>query len=272
MMNAHTPPVSENSNSKYYQFVRSLSRYFDSALQIPGNQDRDTWTHHGIIIICEQSFVPQRSSFSFSLSDSPLYPYIDSMSKSNRSSENGIRTFIAVDIPQEIRMDIDRLISGFRGDGPGIRWVKAANLHLTLRFLGNIDPASVTGLVKALEDKVNDLGSFELQLSGLGGFPNLRRPRVIWIGTGNENRKLTDLAAKVESACIESGFGKGDKPFSTHLTIGRVKFPKELERLLEKIERTSFEAAPFSVKEIAVVKSDLSPAGPKYTRLETIAI
>ena len=153
-----------------------------------------------------------------------------------------IRTFIAVDLPQEIKMDIDRMIAAFRRDSSGIRWVKAANLHLTLRFLGDIPQQSVQGLAGSLKQNLDGFGPFDLVLSGMGGFPNLKKPRVIWIGSGDGTNRLIDLAGKVEDGCIKSGFGKGDKKFSSHMTVGRVKFPKGLEPLLDKIEKTEFES------------------------------
>ncbi len=183
-----------------------------------------------------------------------------------------IRTFIAVDLPQEIKMDIDRMIAGLRRDNSGIRWVKAANLHLTLRFLGDIPEQSVPSLAESLKDNLSGFGPFDLVLSGMGGFPNLRKPRVIWIGASDGTDRLIDLAGKVETGCIKSGFGRGDKKFSSHMTIGRVKFPKGLDPLLDKIEKTDFESSKFTVNEIFVVKSDLSPAGPKYTKLEAVSL
>lgn len=183
-----------------------------------------------------------------------------------------IRTFIAVDLPQEVKMEIDRMIAAFRQLNANVRWVKAANLHLTLRFLGNIPEESVPALADSIRGNTDDLGPFDLALSGLGAFPNLRRPRVIWIGCGSGTDRLKSLAAKVEQATIESSFGKGDKPFSSHLTIGRVKFPKGLEQLIAQIEKTGYESPPFGVSEVIIFKSDLSPAGPKYTKLETISL
>ena len=183
-----------------------------------------------------------------------------------------IRTFIAIDIPQEIKMELDKLISTLRPLGPDIKWVKAANLHMTLRFLGEIPKDSIAGLAQEIETNVKNFGKFQLALSGLGGFPNLRRPKVIWVGSGSGTDRLMDLASLVQKSCIDGGFGEGDKPFSSHLTIGRVKFPKVLNQLISRIESTKFESAPFDVDEVIVFRSDLSPAGPKYTRLETIKI
>ena len=183
-----------------------------------------------------------------------------------------IRTFIAVDLPQGVKMEIDKMIAGFRQLNANVRWVKAANLHLTLRFLGNIPEESVSALADSIRGNAVGFGPFDLALSDLGAFPNLRKPRVIWIGSGSGTDRLKGLAAKVEQAAIESGFGKGDKPFSSHLTIGRVKFPKGLDQLMVQIEKTGYESPPFDVSEVAIFKSDLSPAGPKYTKLEAISL
>ncbi len=183
-----------------------------------------------------------------------------------------IRAFIAVDLPKEIKMEIDKMITGFRQTNAGIRWVKAANLHLTLRFLGNVPEETVQPLAENIKGNVGGFGSFEMSLSGLGGFPNLRRPRVIWVGTGTGTEKLKALAAGVEKAVIDSGFGKADKPFSSHLTIGRVKYPKGLDHLLEQIEKINFDSEPFNVSEVVIFKSNLSPAGPKYTKLEAVSL
>lgn len=183
-----------------------------------------------------------------------------------------IRTFIAVDIPQEIKMELDKAISELRPLAPEIRWVRAANLHLTLRFLGNIPRDSVSGLAQEIAGNIAGFGQFQISLAGVGGFPNLKRARVIWIGGGLGTERLGELAPLVEKACITGGFGQADKPFSCHLTVGRVKFPKGHEKMVSHIESMNFHSPLFNVSEVAIFKSDLLPAGPKYTRLETIPL
>jgi 2'-5' RNA ligase len=183
-----------------------------------------------------------------------------------------IRTFVAVDVPQQIKMELDKLIGELRPLAPDIRWVKAANLHLTLRFLGDIPVSSVKGLAAEIAANVAEFGSFDLSLSGIGGFPNLHKPRVIWLGGGDGQKPLYDLAARVEKACDDCGFGKADKPFSSHLTIGRVKFPHGNERLVSHIETLKFVSPIFPVEEVVIFKSDLMPSGPRYTRLESIRL
>jgi RNA 2',3'-cyclic 3'-phosphodiesterase len=183
-----------------------------------------------------------------------------------------IRTFIAIEIPQEIKMELDRVISELRPLAPEIRWVRAANLHLTLRFLGDIPKKSASVLAAELAKNLSGFGQFQISLSGVGGFPNLKRARVIWIGGGAGCERLTELAPLVERSCIDLDFSKADKPFSCHLTIGRVKFPKGHEKLISQIETMNFETPLFRVSEVALFKSDLLPAGPKYTRLETVLL
>ena len=186
--------------------------------------------------------------------------------------KDAIRTFVAVDVPQPIKMELDKLIGELRPFAPDIRWVKAANLHITLRFLGDIPQSSVSGLVSEIAKNSSDFKSFHLSLAGIGGFPNLHKPRVIWLGGGDGQDSLHVLALRVEKACIACGFGNADKPFSSHLTIGRVKYPKGNERLVSYIQHLNYTSPTFPVKEVIVFKSDLMPSGPKYTRLETVSL
>ncbi len=183
-----------------------------------------------------------------------------------------VRSFVAVDVPQEIKMELDGLIARLREAAPDIRWVRATNLHLTLRFLGEISRDSIGGLTAELEKGLKDFGSFEISLADIGGFPNLKRARVIWVGSGQGSERLYELAPLVEKSCRACGFGAADKTFSSHLTVGRVKFPKGHERLISLLDSLQYESPLFSVEEVVVFKSDLMPAGPRYTRLESIRL
>jgi len=183
-----------------------------------------------------------------------------------------IRTFVAIDLPGEIKMELDKLISGLRQAASDIRWVRAANLHLTLRFLGELPMESIKDLAVILQENLKGFDPFEISLAGLGGFPNLKRARVIWVGGGRGCEGLENLAPLVESSCKQSGFGPADKPFSPHLTIGRVKFPKGHERLIALIESMRYESPLFQVKDVVIFKSELLPAGPRYTMLESIEL
>jgi len=183
-----------------------------------------------------------------------------------------IRTFIAVDLPQDAKMEVDKLSSVLRNEGGGVKWVNAENLHITLRFLGDIKEETVPKLAENIKTNIYGFRKFELSLSGIGGFPNLKMPRVIWVDTDVGRDRLRDLATSVEMSCIESKFGRSDKRFLAHLTIGRVKNPSGIDKVLRKIERTTFETRPFEINAVTIFKSDLSPAGPKYTPLEIIRL
>ncbi len=150
--------------------------------------------------------------------------------------------------------------------------MKAANLHFTLRFLGDIPAESIGPLRDQLAVSTEKFGAFTICLSGLGGFPDLRRPRVIWIGADGELEKMNALAEKTEQGCHQAGFGSTDKPFSPHLTIGRVKKPMDLRNLTAALQSISFRSERFLVDHLVVYKSVLTPAGPIYTPLEKVRI
>jgi 2'-5' RNA ligase len=175
-----------------------------------------------------------------------------------------VRAFIAIELPEAFKREVDKLILKLKPAGEGIRWVKAGNLHFTLRFLGDIEQDSIPGLQQRLAEKLKDLPPFSIKLSGLGCFPNLKRPKVIWVGADGALDELKKLAFEVESACRDQGFGEGDKAFSAHLTIGRVKFARGLEPLTRMIEQAAFETDSFEIREVVIFKSDLSPRGPTY--------
>lgn len=183
-----------------------------------------------------------------------------------------IRTFVAVEIPAELKRDADKLIISLKNYSESVRWVKAANLHFTLRFLGDIDQKAAPELEQKFRASLGDLRPFPLKLAGLGCFPNLRKPRVVWIGADGDLDKLKELATRVESACVDAGLGRGDKPFSAHLTIGRIKYPQGLEKLMARLPEEQFESGEFQVSEVVIFKSDLSPRGPTYTALARVKV
>jgi 2'-5' RNA ligase len=183
-----------------------------------------------------------------------------------------IRAFIAVPLPEKLKLEVDKLIVGLKPLGSGITWVRAANLHFTLRFLGDIDSDSIPTLKQAVESQLSGLASFNICLAGLGCFPNMNRPRVVWVAAATDIDKMKELAARVENACRESGYGQADKPFAPHLTIGRIKLPSGLDRLMESLKTTKFQTEQFSVDKVIIYKSDLTPRGPIYTAMGEVGL
>ena len=183
-----------------------------------------------------------------------------------------LRSFIAVEIPPEIHQAIEKKTAPMRAalNKSLVRWVPTGNIHLTLKFLGDVSPANIEMLAQMLNVEVSQHQIFEMEFGGLGAFPNPRRPRVIWIGI-QAPPGLEALQHGIEAATATLGYPPEKRPFSPHLTIGRVK-QKINSAGMQKI-RTALEETQIGslgtarVTSVHLFKSDLKPAGAVYTRL-----
>jgi RNA 2',3'-cyclic 3'-phosphodiesterase len=187
-----------------------------------------------------------------------------------------LRAFIAVEIPPEIRQTVCNATSSLRkGIGPLVRWVPLENIHLTLKFLGDVSPANVDMLSQMLVAEADLFSCFDLRFHGIGSFPNLKRPRVIYIGI-QAPAALEALQRGIESASRRLGYESEERGFSAHLTIGRVKQnitgseQQTIRRALEEAKIDSLGTA--RVDSVHLYKSDLRPAGSVYTRLFTASL
>jgi len=174
-----------------------------------------------------------------------------------------IRSFIAVEIPATVRRSITRLIRDTIGFGYPVRWTKEDNLHLTLKFLGDITETQVGEISSALSILADATPRFPFSLKGLGGFPSSRAARIVWVGaeTGREN--VTTLQRSLETELSPLGFKPESREFSPHLTIGRIRSPLDVIA----IAATPFESEVFDIKSLVLFKSTLYPAGPIYDSL-----
>ncbi len=184
-----------------------------------------------------------------------------------------IRTFIAIQIPENIRQAIVREISPLKKlGGRGIRWVDSQNIHLTLKFLGEISPANVELLTQTLQAEAGLHQPFEVQVGQMGAFPTAKRPRVIWIGL-EAPPALSRLQHGIESATAKLGYATDEKPFSPHLTIGRIRdqiSPTDLQTIRTTLGNNVVGAlGTFQVRQIDLMRSDLRPNGPIYSLLAT---
>ena len=187
-------------------------------------------------------------------------------------AEPPLRLFVAVELPQHVRdalgASIDRLRSTLRGP---YRWVRPEGIHLTLRFLGDVEAERIAELASALGPPVAPLPPFELRLDGTGVFPNARAPSVVWAGVGGESGALARLAAAVGIATAGVGAPAESRPYQPHLTIGRVRgrlAASEIEALSETLSKVTYDqAAPFPVDGVSLMRSELGPGGARYTRL-----
>ncbi len=184
-----------------------------------------------------------------------------------------IRTFVACELPREIRSEIGRIQENLKHRQLRLKWVRSENLHLTLKFLGDIPVESIEPIAAAVGEAVRSYAPMSLSARGIGVFPGIRRPRVLWIGIGGEFPLLARLQASVADGLAEVGFPVDKRPYKGHLTIGRVKAAVDSRRLTEALaEFSDFETAPFRVDEVVVFRSQLKPDGPVYTRLRTVKL
>ncbi|MEA4907433.1 MAG: RNA 2',3'-cyclic phosphodiesterase [Chloroflexi bacterium] len=186
---------------------------------------------------------------------------------------NAIRTFIAIDLPLSIRQRIDSIINQLKCEQTAsIRWVPAENIHLTLKFLGDVSPKNLEILTKIIQSEVTKYHPFEIHVGGLGAYPSIRRPRVIWIGV-KAPATLMSLQNSIESETHRLGYSAEDRAFSPHLTIGRVSHnisQVEVQDIYNKLQNTQTpDMGSFQVDRVLVFRSDLKPTGAVYTPLMT---
>lgn len=182
-----------------------------------------------------------------------------------------LRLFIAVEIPTEIQQNVHKATAVFRSTLDHlVRWVPAGNMHLTLKFLGDVSPSNVEFLIQMLRNEAEALPCFNLQLTGLGSFPSLKRPRVIYIGIQAPN-VLDALHRGIESGSRRLGYETEERPFSAHLTLGRVKqnvTASDQQKIRRTLEGTQVDLLGSArVDSVHLYKSELKPSGSVYTHL-----
>jgi RNA 2',3'-cyclic 3'-phosphodiesterase len=182
-----------------------------------------------------------------------------------------LRTFIAVNIPPSIQQAIQKKVNDLRRyAGDSIRLVKVKNIHLTLKFLGDVSPSDVEKLTQILRAEADSCPAFDIAIGGLGSFPNSKQPRVLYIGV-QAPAGLEALQGGIESACSRLGYESDSRPFSPHLTIGRVRdhvSPGDLQKVRRALEETQIDSlGTLRVDSVHLYKSELKPGVPSYTKL-----
>ncbi len=185
-----------------------------------------------------------------------------------------VRCFIALELSDEARAELARLQAQLQALAPSnaVRWTPPNNIHLTLHFLGDVSPDYLETVARTVRDVAALMPSFSLSLSGLGCFPNLRRPRIVWVGICGEKEELLRLHRQLGTQLKQAvGFEPESRPYSPHLTIGRVKkgiSPHRLQQLGQVLSRETAgvgELAVLRVDSVHFIRSDLTPGGPHYT-------
>jgi len=172
-----------------------------------------------------------------------------------------IRAFIAIALPEEIKDSIQDIVSGLREKNPAVRWVRPEGMHLTLKFLGNIDESFVETLSLGLDDVVAQYSCLKLTLSRLGVFPNVRRPRIVWIGLTGNIENLSHLAGSIDALSFQFGIERERREFKSHITLGRLKVPTMVDLGIEFTQET------FTATQVLLFQSKLSSQGARYSVL-----
>ncbi len=186
-----------------------------------------------------------------------------------------IRSFIAIELPEEARLALAGLQEWLKALVPPrpVRWVAPQNIHLTLHFLGDVAVDDIQKVQQVVEDVTPAYPVFNLSLAGLGCFPNTRRPRIIWAGVSGYKPTLAELHGHLGRQLKVIGFEPDRRPYSPHLTIGRVRkgIPKrqlsQLGQVIEEQQAQIGQLAAMPVQEISLMRSDLKPTGAVYTLL-----
>ncbi|MBO9368419.1 MAG: RNA 2',3'-cyclic phosphodiesterase [Chloroflexi bacterium] len=185
-----------------------------------------------------------------------------------------LRLFIAIELPLALLQEIDRVVAPLRLRIPGelIRWVPYQNIHLTLKFLGEVSPSNVELICQAMAQEASRHSPFMLTIEGWGVFPELKRPRVLWIGI-QAPPELFRLQRGIDAITQRLGYLSEERSFTPHLTIGRVRAqasPEEIALIRSSLQSFSLDFKDsFTVNAIHLIKSDLQPQGARYTRLFT---
>ncbi len=180
-----------------------------------------------------------------------------------------IRTFVAIDVNDEVRRKTARLM---RDLSPEYKWVEPENLHLTLKFLGDVPEEDVADVCRHVERACDGVESFPISIEGLGAFPDDDRPRVIWAGVGEGQEELCELHGRIERELKKMRFPEERQTYRPHLTLGRKKHRGRYDPAMVAAirENAPFYAGDFMVQQIVVYASYLDKRGPSYTPMARV--
>ena len=192
-------------------------------------------------------------------------------------SRGTMRVFIALAVPPEAQRALEPAVQQMSAAAPGaVRWVNLDGLHLTLKFLGDVDAGRVGDISQGMRRACRDLAPFELALSDLGVFPNSGRPRVVWAGVKGDLDSVTTLQTGIESEMAALGFAPEKRAFAPHLTLGRVRdraADSQRRFLGRAVSACSIDSPqPWLVEEVRLVRSELGPGGATYTALASVPL
>lgn len=184
-----------------------------------------------------------------------------------------MRAFLALELPEPIRAEFARVQQELAGARADVKWVEPRNLHLTIRFLGEIDEPQRQAVEQLATRAASQSPPLSLRASQLGTFPSPRAPRVVWVGLEDGREALVRMVERLEEALVQAGFQREERAFEAHVTLGRVRSPLRRTELVERITQCTRPSrpAPFLADHLTLFQSLLSPSGPTYTPLARFA-
>ena len=184
-------------------------------------------------------------------------------------SASSLRVFCAIELPAEVRARAADRIARLREAVPEVRasWERTEKLHITLKFLGEIDSERVEALSVAASRATQNTRSFTLAIEGAGAFPPRGNPRILWLGINDSSGSLACLQSRLEEECATTGFAREERAFHPHLTLARIRAPQGARKLASVHQKTGFAAMEFAVADLIVMRSELGPGGSRYTEI-----
>lgn len=186
-----------------------------------------------------------------------------------------MRAFIAIELPKEIKKYLAGLQEQLKTAGADVKWVAPENIHLTLKFLGEIDEKKVNQVKEILAEVGGNKNSFPIRLSSLGAFPKINFPRIIWVGIDQGSAETEEIVRGLEQNFSQIGIPKEGRPFSSHITIGRMRSSLNRQKLVQELNNLvnkRKDNLEFLATKITLFKSTLTPKGPVYETLKEISL
>jgi 2'-5' RNA ligase len=171
-----------------------------------------------------------------------------------------IRAFIALPLPSDVKEVFVAIQTQLEESQADAKWDAPEKFHITLKFLGDIEAVQAISIAHKLRNSVGSLSSFEVSYDSLGAFPNAVNPKVVWIGA-QQNARVVELQERAEQVCESFGFARENRPFHSHVTLGRVRGSHNLDRLTAKINSITFQPLIARCTEVHIMRSELKPAG-----------
>jgi 2'-5' RNA ligase len=186
---------------------------------------------------------------------------------------NTIRSFIAIPLSVELISQIEKIQNQLKKIPTDVKWVNPSSIHLTLKFLGNIEATQIEKIAQGIQNGIKGISKWIAEVKDIGAFPSLKNPRVIWVGIEDERNQLVNLQKRIEKEMEKLGFKREERKFSPHLTLGRVRSSQGKSELVKYLLQPQEPfSAEINIDQVVLFKSDLKPTGAEYTRLKEFSL